>query len=68
MIIIGDPFFSELRIDARFRELLARVGPKGGFIRDIARMPHYDGSGDRPLWIQIAGIGPTGSINVDPPK
>jgi hypothetical protein len=42
--------------------------PKGGFIRDIARGIHYDGSGDDPMWIQIAGIGPTSSINVDPPK
>ena len=42
--------------------------PKGGFIRDIARGIHYDGSGDDPMWIQIAGIGPTASINVDPPK
>jgi hypothetical protein len=42
--------------------------PKAGFIRDIARGVHYDGSGSEPLWIQIAGVGPTGSINVDPPK
>ena len=42
--------------------------PKGGFIRDIARGIHYDGSGDDPMWIQIAGIGPTASISVDPPK
>jgi hypothetical protein len=42
--------------------------PKGGFIRDIARGIHYDGSGNDPMWIQIAGIGPTSSINVDPPK
>ena len=42
--------------------------PKFGFIRDIAKGVHYDGSGDEPLWIQIAGIGPTASINVDPPK
>jgi hypothetical protein len=42
--------------------------PKGGFIRDIARGVHYDGSGKEPLWIQIAGVGPTASISVDPPK
>jgi hypothetical protein len=42
--------------------------PKGGFILDIAKGVHYDGSGDAPLWIQIAGVGPTGSTNVDPPK
>jgi len=42
--------------------------PKGGFIRDIARGIHYDGSGDDPMWIQIAGIGPTATVNVDPPK
>jgi hypothetical protein len=42
--------------------------PKGGFIRDIAQGVHYDGSGKEPLWIQIAGVGPSGSINVDPPK
>ena len=42
--------------------------PKGGFIRDIAKGVHYDGSGDAPLWIQIAGVGPSGSVNVDPPK
>jgi hypothetical protein len=42
--------------------------PKGGFIRDIARGVHYDGSGDDPLWIQIAGIGPTASVDVNPPK
>jgi hypothetical protein len=42
--------------------------PKFGFIRDIARGVHYDGSGDAPLWIQIAGIGPTASIDVNPPK
>jgi hypothetical protein len=42
--------------------------PKGGFIRDIAQGVHYDGSGDDPLWIQIAGVGPSASINVDTPK
>ena len=42
--------------------------PKGGFIRDIARGVHYDGSGEDPLWIQIAGVGPTASINVDAPQ
>jgi len=42
--------------------------PAGGFIRDIARGIHFDGSGDDPMWIQIAGIGPTATINVDPPK
>jgi hypothetical protein len=42
--------------------------PKGGFIRDIANGVHYDGSGPDPMWIQIAGIGPTATINVDPPK
>ena len=42
--------------------------PTGGFIRDIARGIHFDGSGDDPMWIQIAGIGPTATINVDPPK
>ena len=42
--------------------------PKGGFIRDIAKGVHYDGSGDDPMWIQIAGVGPSATINVDPPK
>jgi predicted metal-dependent enzyme (double-stranded beta helix superfamily) len=42
--------------------------PKGGFIRDIAQGIHYDGSGNDPLWIQIAGVGPTATTNVDPPK
>jgi hypothetical protein len=42
--------------------------PKGGFIRDIAQGVHYDGSGNDPMWIQIAGVGPTATINVDPPK
>ena len=41
---------------------------KGGFIRDIAQGVHFDGSGDDPLWIQIAGVGPSATINVDPPK
>ena len=26
MVTVGDPFFSELRLDARYRGLLARVG------------------------------------------
>jgi hypothetical protein len=42
--------------------------PKFGFIRDIAKGVHYDGSGDAPLRIQIAGIGPTASIQVNPNK
>ena len=42
--------------------------PKGGFIRDIAQGIHYDGSGNDPMWIQIAGVGPTATTNVDPPK
>src|SRR6266545_1216720 len=42
--------------------------PKGGFIRDIAQGVHYDGSRDDGLWIQIAGIGPTATTYVDPPK
>ena len=42
--------------------------PPGGFIRDIANGVHYDGSGPDPMWIQIAGVGPTATINVDPPK
>jgi hypothetical protein len=42
--------------------------PKGGFIRDIAQGVHYDGSGNDPMWIQIAGVGPTSTTNVDPPK
>jgi quercetin dioxygenase-like cupin family protein len=42
--------------------------PKGGFIHDIARGVHYDGSGNDPMWILTAGIGPTGTTNVDPPK
>jgi hypothetical protein len=42
--------------------------PRGGFIRDIAQGVHYDGSGDDPMWIQIAGVGPTATTNVDPPK
>ena len=42
--------------------------PKGGFIRDFAQGVHYDGSRDDGLWIQIAGVGPSATINVDPPK
>jgi len=42
--------------------------PKGGFVHDIARGVHYDASGDEPMWILTAGIGPTGTVNVDPPK
>jgi hypothetical protein len=42
--------------------------PKGGFIRDIAKGIHYDGSGNDPMWIQIAGVGPTATTNVDSPK
>ena len=42
--------------------------PKGGFIHDIARGVHYDGSGNDPMWILTAGVGPTATINVDPPK
>jgi hypothetical protein len=42
--------------------------PKGGFIRDLANGIHYDGSGPDPMWIQIAGVGPTATINVEPPK
>ena len=41
---------------------------KGGFIHDIARGVHYDGSGNDPMWILTAGVGPTATINVDPPK
>ena len=40
----------------------------GGFIHDIARGVHYDGSGSDPMWILTAGVGPTATINVDPPK
>ena len=42
--------------------------PKGGFIHDIARGVHYDGSGNDPMWILTAGVGPTATVNVDPPK
>jgi hypothetical protein len=42
--------------------------PKGGFVHDIARGVHYDGSGSDPMWLLTAGIGPTATINVDPPK
>jgi hypothetical protein len=42
--------------------------PKGGFIHDIARGVHYDGSGNDPMWILTAGVGPTATINVDRPK
>lgn len=42
--------------------------PKGGFIHDIARGVHYDGSGNDPLWILTAGVGPTATVNVDAPK
>ena len=41
---------------------------KGGFIHDIARGVHYDGSGTDPMWLLTAGVGPTGTVNVDPPK
>ena len=42
--------------------------PKGGFIHDIARGVHYDGSGNDPMWILTAGVGPTATVNVDAPK
>ena len=42
--------------------------PTGGFIHDIARGVHYDGSGNDPMWILTAGVGPTATVNVDPPK
>jgi hypothetical protein len=42
--------------------------PKGGFVHDIARGVHYDGSGNDPMWLLTAGVGPTGTVNVDPPK
>ena len=42
--------------------------PQGGFIHDIARGVHYDGSGNDPMWILTAGVGPTATVNVDPPK
>ncbi len=42
--------------------------PQGGFVHDIARGVHYDGSGNDPMWILTAGIGPTATVNVDPPK
>jgi hypothetical protein len=42
--------------------------PKGGFVRDLAQGVHYDGSKERPLWIQISGIGPASSIDVEPTK
>jgi len=35
--------------------------PRGGFIRDLARGVHYDGTKDEDLWILIAGIGPAAS-------
>ena len=41
--------------------------PKGGFIHDVARGVHYDGSGNDPMWILTAGVGPTATVNVDPP-
>jgi hypothetical protein len=42
--------------------------PKGGFVHDIAGGVHYDGSGNDPLWLLTAGVGPTATVNVDPPK
>jgi hypothetical protein len=43
--------------------------PKGGYVRDLAQGIHYDGAKDEPLWIQISGIGPASSLDVDePPK
>jgi hypothetical protein len=42
--------------------------PRGGFVHDIARGVHYDGSGTDPMWLLTAGVGPTGTVNVDPPK
>jgi hypothetical protein len=42
--------------------------PKGGFVHDIARGVHYDGSGHDPMWILTAGVGPTATVDVDPPK
>ena len=42
--------------------------PKGGFVHDIARGVHYDGSGNDPMWLLTAGVGPTATVNVDPPK
>ena len=35
--------------------------PKESFV-------HYDGSGNDPMWILTAGVGPTATIDVDPPK
>jgi hypothetical protein len=37
----------------------------GGFIRDIATQPHYDGTKDDGLTIQIMGMGPATSIPAD---
>jgi hypothetical protein len=33
----------------------------GGFVRDIAKQPHFDGSGDEGLTIEIFGMGPATS-------
>ena len=41
--------------------------PQGGFIHNVARGVHYDGSGNDPMWILTAGVGPTATINVDAP-
>ena len=37
----------------------------GGFIRDIAMQPHYDGTKDDGLTIQIIGMGPATSVPVE---
>ena len=45
--------------------------PAGGFVRRVARMPHYDGvkrGGGQPAVIALFGMGPVEYASVDPSK
>jgi hypothetical protein len=36
---------------------------KGGFVHDIARGVHYDGSGNDPMWLLTAGLRPSATLS-----
>ncbi len=40
--------------------------PTGSFMKHPAKAPHYDGAKDEEVIVQIAGIGPSGTIFVRP--
>lgn len=42
--------------------------PAGSFAVHTARAVHFDGAKDEEVIVQISGIGPSGTIVVDPPK